>query len=261
MVPDAFRPAAAHRHRKRHDRRPAGAARGARRARLRSVPQRRHPRQRHRRFACSRRLSVNDAARGGLPAHRPDRAGSCSTAAPASGCRCASTSPAQLEELVARFAAPGTDKLPTQFTRLRIERVAGKLVAARRRWRRWRRSRCWPAARSAPSLFAATDEAGIPDAVATQLAEIFATDIDFRRELQQGRDLLGRLRGADRRRRADHLGQRRRPAGSSPPSSSTRTRPTRRCGSRTATARAATSASTARASSARSSPARSSSRA
>ena len=34
------------------------------------------------------------------------------------------------------------------------------------------------------SLFAATDEAGIPDAVATQLAEIFATDIDFHRELR-----------------------------------------------------------------------------
>ena len=40
------------------------------------------------------------------------------------------------------------------------------------------------------SLFAATDEAGIPDAVATQLAEIFANDIDFHRELKQGRDLL-----------------------------------------------------------------------
>ena len=36
------------------------------------------------------------------------------------------------------------------------------------------------------SLFAATDEAGIPDAVATQLAEIFANDIDFRRELERG---------------------------------------------------------------------------
>jgi murein DD-endopeptidase MepM/ murein hydrolase activator NlpD len=36
------------------------------------------------------------------------------------------------------------------------------------------------------SLFAATDEAGIPDNVATQIAEIFATDIDFRRELKKG---------------------------------------------------------------------------
>ena len=36
------------------------------------------------------------------------------------------------------------------------------------------------------SLFAATDEAGIPDAVATQMAEVFSTDIDFHRELRKG---------------------------------------------------------------------------
>lgn len=36
------------------------------------------------------------------------------------------------------------------------------------------------------SLFAATDAAGIPDAIATQLAEIFAADIDFYRDLRKG---------------------------------------------------------------------------
>ncbi len=36
------------------------------------------------------------------------------------------------------------------------------------------------------SLFAATDEAKIPDAVATQLAEIFASNIDFHRALRKG---------------------------------------------------------------------------
>ena len=36
------------------------------------------------------------------------------------------------------------------------------------------------------SLFASTDEAGIPDPVAVQLAEMFATDIDFHRELRRG---------------------------------------------------------------------------
>ncbi|MES2361228.1 MAG: peptidoglycan DD-metalloendopeptidase family protein [Pseudomonadota bacterium] len=36
------------------------------------------------------------------------------------------------------------------------------------------------------SLFAATDEARIPDGVATQLAEIFSSDIDFRRALRKG---------------------------------------------------------------------------
>ena len=36
------------------------------------------------------------------------------------------------------------------------------------------------------SLFAATDDARIPDAIATQMAELFATDIDFHRELRKG---------------------------------------------------------------------------
>ncbi len=36
------------------------------------------------------------------------------------------------------------------------------------------------------SLFAATDAARMPDAVATQLAEIFSGDIDFRRDLRKG---------------------------------------------------------------------------
>ena len=36
------------------------------------------------------------------------------------------------------------------------------------------------------SLFAATDEAGLPDAVAVQLVEIFAGDIDFHRALRRG---------------------------------------------------------------------------
>jgi murein DD-endopeptidase MepM/ murein hydrolase activator NlpD len=36
------------------------------------------------------------------------------------------------------------------------------------------------------SLFGATDKVGIPDAIATQLAEIFSSDIDFYRDLRKG---------------------------------------------------------------------------
>lgn len=36
------------------------------------------------------------------------------------------------------------------------------------------------------SLFAATDDANMPDAVAVQMADIFSTDIDFHRDLQRG---------------------------------------------------------------------------
>jgi murein DD-endopeptidase MepM/ murein hydrolase activator NlpD len=36
------------------------------------------------------------------------------------------------------------------------------------------------------SLFGATDAAGLPDSIATQLADIFSTDIDFHRDLRRG---------------------------------------------------------------------------
>jgi murein DD-endopeptidase MepM/ murein hydrolase activator NlpD len=36
------------------------------------------------------------------------------------------------------------------------------------------------------SLFAATDEAGIPDAIATRFADVFSSDVDFHRDLRKG---------------------------------------------------------------------------
>lgn len=90
-----------------------------------------------------------------------------------------------LDELVARYAAESVDQVATHFTRLRIARVNGRFQAS---------------VETAPlaaqirmgsgtirnSLFAATDDAHIPDPVASQLAEIFATDVDFHRELRRG---------------------------------------------------------------------------
>lgn len=92
----------------------------------------------------------------------------------------------ELEELVARYAAESPKQYNTHFTRLRLtRRHDGALQAV---------------VETAPlaaqvrlgsgtirvSLFAATDEARIPDPVATQIADIFESDIDFRRELQRG---------------------------------------------------------------------------
>jgi murein DD-endopeptidase MepM/ murein hydrolase activator NlpD len=91
----------------------------------------------------------------------------------------------KLEDLVARYAAPGNDKIPTQFTRLHVERIDGKLVATSV----LAPLSAMPLLASGTvrsSLFAATDDAGIPDAVATQIAEIFGTDIDFRHDLRKG---------------------------------------------------------------------------
>jgi hypothetical protein len=48
------------------------------------------------------------------------------------------------------------------------------------------------------SLFAATDDQRIPDAVAVQVAEIFSTDIDFHRALRKGDTLQRRVRNAGR---------------------------------------------------------------
>ncbi|MEP7294795.1 MAG: M23 family metallopeptidase [Burkholderiales bacterium] len=91
----------------------------------------------------------------------------------------------KLTELVARYAPASADQFSTHFTRLRVERLDGKLTAT---------------VATAPlaaqvrmgggtirsSLFAATDDARIPDTIATQLAEVFSTDVDFHRQLRKG---------------------------------------------------------------------------
>ena len=94
----------------------------------------------------------------------------------------------ELTSLVARFAMdePETASGPGHFQRLRIEHGEGgawrsvldvvPLEATTRLASGTIRS----------SLFAATDDAGIPDAVAVQMAEMFATDIDFHRQLRKG---------------------------------------------------------------------------
>jgi murein DD-endopeptidase MepM/ murein hydrolase activator NlpD len=90
-----------------------------------------------------------------------------------------------LIELVARYgAADGAQREP-RFTRLSVSRHDG----------RWgSRTEVVPLVGQVrlasgtirTSLFAATDEARIPDAVASQMVEIFAADIDFHRELYKG---------------------------------------------------------------------------
>jgi murein DD-endopeptidase MepM/ murein hydrolase activator NlpD len=90
-----------------------------------------------------------------------------------------------LVELVARYPAERPEQSATHFTRLRITRAGGQFEA---------RVETAPLAAQVRmgsgtirnSLFAATDDARIPDPVASQIAEIFATDIDFHRELRRG---------------------------------------------------------------------------
>ena len=86
---------------------------------------------------------------------------------------------------VARSAPANAEQLGTQFTRLTVKRIAGKLLAMIETAPLAAQVRMGSGTIRS-SLFAATDEARIPDGVATQIAEVFATDLDFHRQLQKG---------------------------------------------------------------------------
>ena len=86
-----------------------------------------------------------------------------------------------LLKLTARWATDSNDT----FQRLVIERTDKGLAAYREA------GELMPSVRLSggviqTSLFAATDEARIPDSIAVQLAEIFSGDIDFHRALRKG---------------------------------------------------------------------------
>ena len=90
-----------------------------------------------------------------------------------------------LVELVARFPSLDSQRSKTHFTRLTIRRSdtgfqtlleTAPLVPQTRLGSGTIRS----------SLWAAADDAQLPDAVASQLIEIFSADVDFHRELRRG---------------------------------------------------------------------------
>jgi murein DD-endopeptidase MepM/ murein hydrolase activator NlpD len=87
----------------------------------------------------------------------------------------------RLGKLTARWSAEADD----QFVRMVIERN-GNQFTSRTETAPLRASSQLASGTIQSSLFAATDEAKIPDAVAVQLAEIFSGDIDFRRSLRKG---------------------------------------------------------------------------
>ena len=94
-----------------------------------------------------------------------------------------------LLELVARFPSESPELARTHFTRLTASPLA---VPGGVQWLSKLETVAFGiqsrlgSGTIRSSLFAASDEAGMPDSVATQIAEIFATDIDFHRELRKG---------------------------------------------------------------------------
>ena len=91
----------------------------------------------------------------------------------------------RVQELVARYPLDDGRKFPTQFVRLRIERAADGLRS------QVETAPLVPQARLGSgtlrtTFFAASDDARLPDAVASQLTEMFSAEIDFHRGLKRG---------------------------------------------------------------------------
>ena len=91
----------------------------------------------------------------------------------------------QLQQLVARYPGDKSEQQPTQFTRLSLVRVGGRWSARTAAVPYGTQMRL-ASGTIRSTLFAATDESGLPDVVAGQLSEIFSTDIDFHRQLRPG---------------------------------------------------------------------------
>ena len=92
----------------------------------------------------------------------------------------------RLKSLTARSPAARSEQFSTHFTRLAISRDAqGAWLAAEEALPMQSQTRL-ASGTIRSSLFAASDEARIPDAIAVQMAEIFAADIDMHRELRRG---------------------------------------------------------------------------
>jgi murein DD-endopeptidase MepM/ murein hydrolase activator NlpD len=90
-----------------------------------------------------------------------------------------------LQQLIARFPSERSEQAKTHFTRMTLSRIGGRWLA-RLQTVPYTTQQRLASGTIRNTLFAATDESGLPDAVASQLAEIFSTDIDFHRELRKG---------------------------------------------------------------------------
>jgi murein DD-endopeptidase MepM/ murein hydrolase activator NlpD len=91
----------------------------------------------------------------------------------------------QLIELVVRCPSEQREYATSHFTRLTMARFEGRWQARTEQALLGARLRL-ASGTIRSTLFGATDAAGVPDRVASQLADIFSTDIDFHRELRKG---------------------------------------------------------------------------
>ena len=131
--------------------------------------------------ALLKRLNIDDAAAAAFL--RSDANGRLTlTGRPGKNVTVEATDNNQLLKLTVRWATDDEEK----FTRLVVERAADNRLTSRVETAAYTSSTQLASGTIQTSLFAATDNAGIPDAVAIQIAEIFSGDIDFHRALRKG---------------------------------------------------------------------------
>jgi murein DD-endopeptidase MepM/ murein hydrolase activator NlpD len=90
-----------------------------------------------------------------------------------------------LIELIARFPALDASRVASHFTRLTLARANGQFISTLETAALVPQVRLGSGTVNS-SLWAATDEAKLPDAIAAQLIDIFSADIDFHRQLRKG---------------------------------------------------------------------------
>ncbi|WP_423228661.1 peptidoglycan DD-metalloendopeptidase family protein [Pseudaquabacterium inlustre] len=90
-----------------------------------------------------------------------------------------------LTELIARFPALSESQAGTHFTRLTLRRDGARITSQLETAPLQRQVRLGSGT-VRTSLFAATDDARLPDAIASQMIEAFSGDIDFHRQLRKG---------------------------------------------------------------------------
>ncbi len=91
----------------------------------------------------------------------------------------------QVQKIVVRFPAEKVEQQASHFTRLTIVRDGARFTA-RTETAPLQAQVALGSGGIRTSLFAATDDANIPDAIASQMADMFSGDIDFHRELRKG---------------------------------------------------------------------------
>lgn len=95
------------------------------------------------------------------------------------------TAAGEVQSIVARYQAEKSEQQDSQFTRLTITRQGDGFTASVETAALQSQVRLGSGTIQS-SLFAATDQSNVPDAIATQLADMFSGDIDFHRELRRG---------------------------------------------------------------------------